>query len=114
MPQRQSASTTPSDRYALLDRAARGGSPDQTGVGPGRSPVFFSGGCTRLNIRGAGRPPLVVYLVAETLISGIREPARLALGERGDREHGGGASDPPKIALLGFFSGSAFSLRLTL
>jgi hypothetical protein len=72
--------------------------------------------------RGAGLAPdvrlLVVYLVAETPISGIqRTPLTLALGEaRTIAEHAaGGSLESVEISLLGpFFSGSAFSLRLTL
>ncbi len=110
------------DRYSLpwLDRATGRADADRRGprerppgvllfrrVHPPRSP----GGDADARL-------LVVYLVAETPISGIqRTPLILALGEaRTIAENAaGGDADPPRIALLGpFFSGSAFSLRLTL
>lgn len=112
------------DRYALpwLDGAARGGARDaERRGGRERSPgaLLFR----RVHAPGhAGGEPdvrlLVVYLVAETPISGIqRTPLTLALSEaRTIAEHAAeGESDPPRIALLGpYFSGSAFSLRHTL
>jgi hypothetical protein len=112
------------DRYSLpwLDTSQKGGT-----AGPGRrGPHERSPGVMVFRRvhppGGAGLEPdvrlLVVYLVGETPISGIqRNPLTLALGEaRTIAEHAaGGDPEPPKIALLGpFFSGSAFSLRLTL
>jgi hypothetical protein len=112
------------DRYALpwIGGGARGGSPGPDRRGPReRSPGVLLFRRVHPPEHPGGEPDvrlLVVYLVAETPISGIqRTPLALALGEaRAIGEHAaGGASDPPKIALLGpFFSGSAFSLRLTL
>ena len=112
------------DRYTLpwTDRAPQGGSA-VAARRPGRERL--PGVLVFRRVRPPDRPGdepdvrlLVVYLVSETPISGVqRASLTLALGEaRTIAEHAaGGDSDPPKISLLGpFFSGSAYSLRLTL
>ncbi|MGE5345183.1 MAG: hypothetical protein ACM3JH_04435 [Acidithiobacillales bacterium] len=112
------------DRYSLpwLDRVAGRSAPDADRRGPRERPpgVLLFRRVHSPRSRGGDLDArlLVVYLVAETPISGIqRTPLTLALGEaRTIAEHAaGGEADPPRIALLGpFFSGSAFSLRYTL
>ena len=112
------------DRYSLpwLDGARRGETPGADRRGPReRSPGVLVFRRVNPPEKPGGGPDvrlLIVYLVAETPISGIqRTPLAVALGEaRTIAAHAaGGESDPPKISLLGpFFSGSAFSLRLTL